>query len=301
MSCWSRMIASLSTGDGALAGILRTGVVRVGLGQGNALRKRGHDTIIHACRSRRRCSPAVSHSVRGVPSSPSLTVVCIKLDVRAPPAVPCATHLGPFITCPPLPPASAPLDTPSIPRLPPPSPHPTTTTTMSTPTPVSPLAPALPKLTITYCTQCRWLLRAAYYAQELLTTFPAPALREVALRPATGGVFRVHLTLETTLEPPDKAAASMQAAMTGEMVAGEKKEEMETREVLLWDRKSEGGFPETKVLKQRVRDWVAPGRGLGHSDRGGKAGDGGKKEGEAEAEEKKEEDAKDAEECATCP
>jgi len=35
---------------------------------------------------------------------------------------------------------------------------------------------------------------------------------------------------------------------------------------LLWDRKAEGGFPETKVLKQRVRDHLDPGRNLGHSD-----------------------------------
>ena len=30
-----------------------------------------------------------------------------------------------------------------------------------------------PRLEITYCTQCRWLLRAGWMAQELLTTFPA--------------------------------------------------------------------------------------------------------------------------------
>lgn len=35
---------------------------------------------------------------------------------------------------------------------------------------------------------------------------------------------------------------------------------------MLWDRKSDGGFPETKELKRRVRDLVEPGRGLGHVD-----------------------------------
>ena len=35
---------------------------------------------------------------------------------------------------------------------------------------------------------------------------------------------------------------------------------------VLWDRKSEGGFPEAKQLKQRVRDSVAPKKNLGHSD-----------------------------------
>lgn len=35
----------------------------------------------------------------------------------------------------------------------------------------------------------------------------------------------------------------------------------------LWDRRREGGFPDIKVLKQRLRDQIAPGRDLGHLDR----------------------------------
>lgn len=42
---------------------------------------------------------------------------------------------------------------------------------------------------------------------------------------------------------------------------------------LIWDRKTEGGFPETKVLKQRVRDFIDPKKDLGHSDVGGKKKD----------------------------
>jgi predicted Rdx family selenoprotein len=38
------------------------------------------------------------------------------------------------------------------------------------------------------------------------------------------------------------------------------------QQVLIWDRKAEGGFPETKVLKQRIRDHLQPDRDLGHSD-----------------------------------
>jgi len=86
------------------------------------------------------------------------------------------------------------------------------------------------RVTITYCTQCRWLLRAAWYAQELLTTFHRE-LREVALRPATGGVF--------TVEVGDR---------------------------VIWDRSVDGGFPEITVLKRAVRDLVAPDKPLGHSD-----------------------------------
>ncbi|MBE3044644.1 hypothetical protein IMZ48_19205 [Candidatus Bathyarchaeota archaeon] len=34
----------------------------------------------------------------------------------------------------------------------------------------------------------------------------------------------------------------------------------------LWDRRVDGGFPEVKELKRRVRDVVEPGRDLGHVD-----------------------------------
>lgn len=47
-----------------------------------------------------------------------------------------------------------------------------------------------PEIVITYCTQCQWLLRAAWLAQELLSTF-ADELGRVSLEPGTGGVFRI--------------------------------------------------------------------------------------------------------------
>ncbi len=88
-----------------------------------------------------------------------------------------------------------------------------------------------PRVEIEYCTQCRWLLRAAWLAQELLSTFAAE-LGEVALLPGAGGTFEVRVNGET-----------------------------------IWSRAREGRFPEAKELKQRVRDAVAPGRDLGHVDR----------------------------------
>jgi len=103
----------------------------------------------------------------------------------------------------------------------------------------------LPRVAITFCTQCRWMLRAAYFAQELLSTFGG-SLGEVALIPATGGLFTVHLTYKPV---------------------GDGEGDAQSREVLLWDRKVEGGFPETKILKQRVRNCIEPGRDLGHSDK----------------------------------
>ena len=89
----------------------------------------------------------------------------------------------------------------------------------------------LPKVEIQYCRQCRWLLRATWMAQELLTTFDEE-IGGVMLIPGTGGVFEVRVDGET-----------------------------------VWSRKTEGRFPEIKELKQRLRDHVAPDKKLGHSDR----------------------------------
>ena len=89
----------------------------------------------------------------------------------------------------------------------------------------------LPELEIEYCTQCRWLLRAAWMAQELLTTFESDIGR-VSLVPGTAGIFEVRLN-----------------------------------KTLLFSRKEQGRFPESKELKQLVRDHIDPERDLGHSDR----------------------------------
>ena len=88
-----------------------------------------------------------------------------------------------------------------------------------------------PAVTITYCRQCNWMLRAGWMAQELLSTF-SEELGSVTLVPGTGGLFTIE-------------------------VDGE----------LIWDRKTEGGFPDVKVLKGRVRDRIDPDRDLGHLER----------------------------------
>ncbi|KXX75914.1 hypothetical protein MMYC01_208201 [Madurella mycetomatis] len=122
-----------------------------------------------------------------------------------------------------------------------------------------PTEPRLPRITIQFCTQCKWMLRAAYYAQELLSTF-STSLGEVALQPATGGVFVVEIA---TL-----ASASGEAST---VVAADNDQPRQRRPApaatVLWDRKVDGGFPETKELKRRVRDVIQPGRDLGHVDR----------------------------------
>lgn len=89
-----------------------------------------------------------------------------------------------------------------------------------------------PIIIIEYCPKCGWLLRAAYMAQELLTTFTED-IGAVTLRPSeTSGIYAIY-------------------------VNGEK----------IFDRKEYGGFPEITRLKQMVRDRVNPSKSLGHADR----------------------------------
>jgi selenoprotein W-related protein len=89
-----------------------------------------------------------------------------------------------------------------------------------------------PTVTIEYCPKCGWLLKAAYMAQEILTTF-TDDIKSVSLQPSeVAGRYTIFLN--------------------------EKK---------IFDRKEQGHFPEIKELKQVIRDLVNPTRDLGHSDR----------------------------------
>ena len=87
---------------------------------------------------------------------------------------------------------------------------------------------ARPRLEIEYCTKCRFQLRAAWFAQELLTTFDQE-LAEVALIPGAAGIFEVRVDGDTI-------------ASNG------------------WDNK----MPDIAEVKRLVRDRVAPDRQIGH-------------------------------------
>ena len=64
------------------------------------------------------------------------------------------------------------------------------------------------RITIEYCTGCRWLTRASWVAQELLITFESD-IEGVILKPSlVSGTFKVFSDTE-----------------------------------IFWDRKTEGGFP----------------------------------------------------------
>jgi selenoprotein W-related protein len=87
------------------------------------------------------------------------------------------------------------------------------------------------QIEIRYCTQCGWMLRSAWMAQELLSTFDGD-IESLTLRPGKGGLFEIYL---------DGA--------------------------LLWSRKDAGRFPDIVELKRLLRDRIEPGRDMGHLDR----------------------------------
>ena len=89
-----------------------------------------------------------------------------------------------------------------------------------------------PKIRILYCPACGWMRRSTWIAQEILSTFTGD-LSAVSLEPAvqTPGLFEVWLG-----------------------------------DSLIWCRKKDGGFPQAKELKKRVRDFLCPDRDLGHLD-----------------------------------
>jgi selenoprotein W-related protein len=89
-----------------------------------------------------------------------------------------------------------------------------------------------PVITIEYCPKCGWMLRAAYMAQEILTTF-SDDVYGVLLQPSeVNGRYNIRINEE-----------------------------------VLFGRKEAGRFPEVKELKQIVRDVVNPGKDLGHADK----------------------------------
>lgn len=88
-----------------------------------------------------------------------------------------------------------------------------------------------PTITIEYCPKCKWLLRAAYMAQEPLTTFE-------------DDLYGVTLH-------PSEISGRYSISVDG---------------IKIFDRKEQGRFPEIKELKQLIRDKVNPDKDLGHSD-----------------------------------
>ena len=88
-----------------------------------------------------------------------------------------------------------------------------------------------PQIEIEYCIKCRWLTRASWISQELLSTF-SNELRGVTLIPSNiSGIFEIRCDND-----------------------------------IIWERGKKKGMPEIKLLKQKVRDIIAPNKELGHID-----------------------------------
>ncbi|MEI6891881.1 MAG: SelT/SelW/SelH family protein [Pontiella sp.] len=86
-------------------------------------------------------------------------------------------------------------------------------------------------VTVEYCSKCKFMLRSAWIAQELLQSFEGD-IDEMILKPSTlPGIWRIYAN-----DQP------------------------------IWDRKTERGLPEMKDLKRRVRDIIAPDKDLGHAE-----------------------------------
>lgn len=84
---------------------------------------------------------------------------------------------------------------------------------------------------IEFCIRCNWLLRSAWMAQELISTF-GTVIKGVTLIPGDGGIFEIR-----------------------------------SGELLIWSLKEKGRFPDVKELKRAVRDIIEPDLDLGHIDR----------------------------------
>jgi selenoprotein W-related protein len=110
-------------------------------------------------------------------------------------------------------------------------------------------------ISIEYCSACLWMLRSTWIASELLTTFAKEKkLASISLIPKSpplspGGIFRIRAC----------------SGSSDKLYIDESETDVEVK--VLWDRSVEGRFPESKEVKQLVRDVVNPDRDLGHSDK----------------------------------
>ena len=88
-----------------------------------------------------------------------------------------------------------------------------------------------PVIEIEYCIKCKWLARASWISQELLSTFSNDIGGITLIPSSVAGIFEIRSGQNT-----------------------------------IWERSKQGGMPEIKKLKQKVRDLVAPEKELGHID-----------------------------------
>ncbi|GBL52604.1 hypothetical protein ACI3LY_004875 [Candidozyma auris] len=111
----------------------------------------------------------------------------------------------------------------------------------------------LPKVSIYYCARCKWQNRAVWYMQEVLQTFSDPEknlVPEVALCPSfeNPGLFQITVTTEQGEQIVYKRRMKKVAVE-------------EQSEAYYYD-----GFPDSKLVKNLIRDALFPESGLGHAE-----------------------------------
>lgn len=111
-----------------------------------------------------------------------------------------------------------------------------------------------PLVSIAYCVRCKWMLRAAWYQQEILQTFGSKPDQTITAK--NGGIPK--LTINSVLLKPSLVAGTFTIAV---------KVSRHDNWIVIWDRKMNGGFPDSKTVKQKIRDLVRPGLKMGHLDR----------------------------------
>ncbi|VEU23564.1 DEKNAAC104729 [Brettanomyces naardenensis] len=111
-----------------------------------------------------------------------------------------------------------------------------------------------PLVSISYCVRCHWMLRAAWYQQEILQTFGSK--QDSVISANASNVPK--LTINSVILKPSLIAGTFTIAV---------KVKKNDNWIVVWDRKMDGGFPDSKIVKQKIRDLVRPGLKMNHLDK----------------------------------
>ncbi|ODV85276.1 hypothetical protein CANARDRAFT_28542 [[Candida] arabinofermentans NRRL YB-2248] len=126
-----------------------------------------------------------------------------------------------------------------------------------------------PLISISYCVKCKWMLRANWYQQELLQTFSSKPVELV-----------VPTQTDTSASASDSASNEQETLLINSVLLNPSLKpgtfkialyQSNTSEpIIIWDRTIDGGFPDSKIIKQKIRDVLLPGFHMSHLDKANK-------------------------------
>lgn len=116
-----------------------------------------------------------------------------------------------------------------------------------------------PKVTIQYCSKCKWQNRAVWYLQELLQTFDG-VIHDISLQPISEqpGVFQVLVARSSD----DESIIYKRRFKSVELALKYGDKDGSQSDSYYYD-----GFPDSKFLKSLIRDFLGDNRKLGHIDK----------------------------------